>query len=287
MLTPRSHFIDRNGIRLHLVEWGSERDRPLLLVHGGSAHAHWWAFVVPALAATHRVLAIDLRGHGDSAWADPPNYAIETHADDIAAVAAALDLTDLTVIGHSLGGLATLASVRALAPRLSGVVLVDTMGRLGAKSLRYLNALSHWPHPVYKSLEDGVRRFRLLSSANATPAPIRDYVARHALRASADGTWTLKFDRRALAIGQPIDLTERLREIDVPTLIVRGALSTHVSSRTLSELQATLRIGVTAEIAGAHHHVMLDAPDDLARALLEFLATETTGHRAHQPIPSG
>lgn len=271
MLIPRSHFIQVNGLRLHFLEWGTHTERPVLLLHGGSAHAHWWTFVVPALADRHRVLAVDLRGHGDSAWADPPDYSIATHAADIVALAAALDLEQLCLVGHSLGGLVAIASADGLASRLAALAVIDTAGRLGARSLRYLNALSHWPHPTYTSRAEGVRRFRLLPSAHAAGTAVREHVAAHALRATGDGTWTLKFDRRALALGQPIDLIPQLKAIDVPTLIVRGALSPHISPGMLGELHALLHRGSIVEIADAHHHVMLDAPEELGRVLADFL----------------
>lgn len=283
MLAPRSHFIHVNGTRLHVLEWGTQTARPVLFVHGGSAHAHWWAFVVPPLAARQRVLALDLRGHGESAWADPPDYAITTHAADVAGVAAALGLDDLTVVGHSLGGLVTIASAAALAPRLRAIALIDTTGRIGARGLRYLRALSHWPHPVYASPAEGVRRFRLLPSASAASRPVRDHVASHALRRMADGRWTLKFDRQALALAQPVDLLAQLRDVHVPTLIVRGALSAHLSATTLAEMAAPLRRGTAVEIEGAHHHVMLDAPDALARALVDFLDGEADGRGHGEP----
>lgn len=273
MLSPRSHFIRANGIRLHVLEWGTQTERPVLLLHGGSAHAHWWTFVAPALVHHHRVLAVDLRGHGDSEWAEPPDYAIATHAADIVALAAALDLDQLRLVGHSLGGLVAIASAAALASRLAALVIVDTAGRLGARSMRYLNALSHWPHPTYASRAEGVRRFRLLPSVHAAATAVREHVAAHALRDTGDGTWTLKFDRRALALGQAIDLIAQLKAVEVPTLIVRGALSPHVSPNMLNELHAMLRRGSVAEIAEAHHHVMLDAPDELGRVLADFLLT--------------
>jgi pimeloyl-ACP methyl ester carboxylesterase len=94
----------------------------------------------------------------------------------------------------------------------------------------------------------------------------------HALRPTNDGAWTLKFDRRALALGEPIDLAARLGDLRVPTLVVRGALSAHVAPAVLAELRAALQYGSTAEIEGAHHHVMLDAPEALAHALAEFFA---------------
>jgi pimeloyl-ACP methyl ester carboxylesterase len=277
MLAARSHFVSSNGIRLHVLEWGERTQRPVLLIHGSCAHAQWWAFSAAALAERHRVLAVDLRGHGDSAWIDPPDYSIEAHARDLTGLAAALDLTDLRVVGHSLGGLVAIASAAALAPRLSGLAIIDTAGRLSARSLRYLTTLSRWPSPVYASQREGIRRFRLLPSATNASQAVRDHVATHALRPTPAGTWSLKFDRRALALGQPIDLIPRLRDVDVPTLVVRGSLSPHVTPGALAALRAELRRGSTAEIEGAHHHVMLDAPRALADVLLEFFDDASAG----------
>jgi pimeloyl-ACP methyl ester carboxylesterase len=282
MLAAQSHFVHVNGIRLHVLEWGVRTQRPVVLVHGGCAHAHWWTFIVPALAQAHRVLAVDLRGHGDSEWAEPPDYSIEMHAADIAGLLQAFDLSNVHLVGHSLGGLITIASAAAVAPRLRALVLIDTTGIINARSLRYLTQLSHWPHPVYRSQQEGLRRFRLLPSANGATPSVRDQMATHALRSTPDGTWTLKFDRRALALPGPVDLRAQLREIRVPTLVVRGALSPHVTPQAFADLRAALRHGSSAEIDGAYHHVMLDAPDELARVLVDFFAA-TSDERHQRP----
>src|SRR5689334_17237183 len=67
---PRDVFLTANGLRLHLLEWGEAGQRPpILLLHGFQEHAHAWDWLAPLLvAAGHHVLALDLRGHGDSEW---------------------------------------------------------------------------------------------------------------------------------------------------------------------------------------------------------------------------
>ena len=81
-----SHFVEANGVKLHYLDYGTAGRRPMLCVHGGAAHAHWFDFVAPGLSRDHHVLAHDLRGHGDSAWADPHTYSFKTHAEDINAL---------------------------------------------------------------------------------------------------------------------------------------------------------------------------------------------------------
>ena len=114
-----SHTIEVNGTRLHYQEYGTAGHRPMLCVHGGQAHSHWFDFVAPGFTPDHHVYAHDLRGHGDSAWADPSTYMFETHAADINAFLEKLDLKDVVLIGHSMGGMISLMYAAAYPGRIS------------------------------------------------------------------------------------------------------------------------------------------------------------------------
>ena len=61
----QDHFVTVNGLRLHYLDWGTEGKPPFIMLHGGSAYAHWWDLVAPAFADDFHVLALDQRGHGD------------------------------------------------------------------------------------------------------------------------------------------------------------------------------------------------------------------------------
>src|SRR6202050_1049754 len=70
----KSHRFTANGLALNCLDYGGEGKCPLLFLHGGSAHAHWWDFVAPAFAGDFHALALDQRGHGESDWADELAY---------------------------------------------------------------------------------------------------------------------------------------------------------------------------------------------------------------------
>ena len=269
---PRDGFVEVNGVRLHYVDWGAAEQRPILFLHGGSAHARWWDFVVPALADRHRCVALDLRGHGDSAWPETLDYRLETHAADVAAVFDALDLRDAVVVGHSFGGFVAMLFAPRGGPRLSALVVVDSRARISERSARYLEALRKLPHPRYASLEEALQRFRLLPAAHRARPDVLAHVIRHGLTQTADGTWTLKFDRRAMAGTPAQDLSPHLAAVRCPILAVRGELSEIVSPAGLLEFGAANPRIATAELAGAHHHVMLDQPAALAEVISNFLA---------------
>ena len=92
-----------HGLSLNLVEW-SRDGVPILLLHGYSNEAHIWDDFVPVVSSHYRVLALDLRGHGESDWHPEGAYRYEDHVEDVEAVVEALGIDRIVVVGHSLGG---------------------------------------------------------------------------------------------------------------------------------------------------------------------------------------
>ena len=95
------NYADVNGINLYYETHGS--GRPLILLHGGLGSGEMFGPIIPALAANHQVIAVDLQGHGRTADIDRP---IDTRlmADDIAVLIDHLGLDKPDVVGYSLGG---------------------------------------------------------------------------------------------------------------------------------------------------------------------------------------
>jgi pimeloyl-ACP methyl ester carboxylesterase len=107
----RSRDFDSCGFRLRLHEWGDPQGEPLVLCHGMWDHARGFDLFAPLLAERYRVIAIDARGHGDSAWCD--SYLWDQDVSDIARVVRSLG-PRVRLLGHSKGGgQATMAAVIA------------------------------------------------------------------------------------------------------------------------------------------------------------------------------
>ena len=77
IIGPASSYYVSQRLRLHFVDWGNEDKPPLLLVHGGRDHARSWDWVARELRDDYHVIAPDLRGHGDSAWAIGGHYTVQ------------------------------------------------------------------------------------------------------------------------------------------------------------------------------------------------------------------
>ena len=115
-VTAQTQFADRfvtvNGLRIHYVEWGpstplaanATEKPPLILVHGLDRVAHTFDHVVPHFTSRYRVIAVDMRGHGDSEWDPQAQYVVDDHVSDLEGLVAQLGLRNITLWGNSTGG---------------------------------------------------------------------------------------------------------------------------------------------------------------------------------------
>src|SRR5690606_20644029 len=123
---PEVHRLEVEDARISYLAWGTPGRPVLVLVHGGAAHARWWAHLGPLLAEDHRVLAPDLSGHGDSDHRD--GYRADQWAREVMAVADAerADGRAPVVIGHSMGGFVTIVAAAEHGCDLAGAVVLDS-----------------------------------------------------------------------------------------------------------------------------------------------------------------
>lgn len=274
MVEPRDASLSVGALRLHYLDWGNNGRPPMLLLHGGLAHAHWWDFLAPLLTDRYRVLALDLRGHGDSDWDEAANYGVDAHAFDVSRFIRDLRLDGLTLVGHSFGGQVAIKVAAANEGQVAALIVIDGTTRIGARAARFMESLRKLPQPVYRSFEEAVQRFRLLPVDHQTSPEILGHMARHAVRRQEQGTWTFKFDRRAMVNTQPSDLTSELRALRCPLLVVRGAESRLIPASILDDFVEAAPHAECRAVLGAHHHVMLDRPRALATVMREFLLRE-------------
>lgn len=271
-MTPADGWIEVAGLRLHYLDWGAASQPPVLFLHGGSAHAHWWDFVLPHLAPRFHCVALDLRGHGESARAADDDYGLPAHASDVAAVVEGLGLRRGAVVGHSFGGWVAMVYAGAAGDDLAALAVLDSRPHVGVRSARMLEALRKLPPTRYPTREEAIRRFRLLPAATTANPAVVAHVAAHGIVADDEGRYLPRFDRRALAGAGPQDLTPHLRAARCPILAVRAAQSEIVDAASLQAYREAVPDAEIAEIPDAHHHLMLDQPAAVADVLDRFLS---------------
>jgi pimeloyl-ACP methyl ester carboxylesterase len=265
-----------HGQRFHYTEWGAATAPPLLLLHGVTGHARTWDEEAAALASRYRVLALDLRGHGDSDPSPNADYTVATMAADVAAFADSLGLARVSIVGLSMGGRVAIAFAGQAHGRVDRLVVVDIGPDISEAGLVRVGTLMARSPELFPSLEHALA-FHRLTNPLYTEAMLRHRV-QHGTR-PVEGGLTWKYDRglrdavRSGTWHDPIDLWPLWRGITCPILLVRGAdsdvLSTEIARRMLEENPNTR----LAEVSGAGHTVPGDQPAAFRRLLDDFLTT--------------
>ncbi|HTW86638.1 MAG TPA: alpha/beta hydrolase [Candidatus Binataceae bacterium] len=270
MSGAQSRFFGENP-RLHYLEWNPDRPHTLILMHGNTANAWWWEPMVAALGAEFRILALDLRGHGESDWVRPPAYHPEDYARDLAALLDAHVAPAPFVVGHSMGGLCALAFAECFPGRARGLVIVDAaLSSSGARD-RFLKRLRSLPVVNYPDLATAKGRFRLMPSEGEIPPAILESIAEKSLTPARDGRWTLRFDRESFFGGDGLDVLATIARLSVPTLLVRGERSRIMTAEASAHALESNPMVELRSIPGAHHHVLLEQPKPLAREIAAFV----------------
>ena len=279
-----------DGIDLHASRVERRRVCRCFLLHGFGNEAHIWDDFAPSVAPYYRTLALDHRGHGDSAWDPAADYNYEVLADDVEAVTAALDIDRFVLIGHSLGGRTATFFAGRHPERLAGLVLVDIGPEIDARgSMRIRDETVENMDPEFNAIGDYARMLSLNYPAATAEAIQR--MAKYSSKQREDGKLVLKQDPKWRGVMQPDGADpaeqeaaeeaaiqqqwEALRKVPCPTLIVRGAasdiLSPDVADRMVDD---ELQNGKLAVIAQAGHSVMTDNPDGFREAVCDFVLAE-------------
>jgi esterase len=254
------------------LRWGTG-PVDLVFLHGGGQNAHTWDTVLLALLAEHPIsaLAVDLPGHGHSAWRADRDYSPQTNAQTLAPVLDREAPEPIAVIGMSLGGLTTLAlDSRGYTGR--NRVLVDVTPETGKRAAELTRAqrgatdLIAGPHR-YATFEE-----MLDAVAAASPTRSRESLRRgilHNARATDDG-WEWRYDtfEHPMNFGSLWDVAAAS---DVPTLLVRGANSYHTTASDTDEYCRRRPGTAVTVVPDSGHSVQGDQPIQLATLIAQRL----------------
>jgi pimeloyl-ACP methyl ester carboxylesterase len=274
MKVPHSHLLEGSP-RLHYLEWNPDAARTLVLLHGNSANAWWWDPVAQVTSPDYRLLALDQRGHGDSEWARPAAYSPLDYARDLERFVEHVSARreKPVVVGHSMGGLSVLAYARRSPESSRGVMAIDVALTSSRGRDRYLSRLKALPLVTYPDLDTAKARFRLMPSEGGIATEILHEIAEKSLARTDDGRWTLKFDRESFLGGDGLAVLDTIREIRTPTMLVRAERSKIMTVEGVEAARIANPEVRVVTIPDAHHHVLLEKPDAVARVIEEFAAS--------------
>ncbi len=251
------------------LRWGHDGDAPeVVLVHGGAQNAHTWDTV--ALALHRPLVAIDLPGHGRSAWRDDHDYRPAAIAPAVAAAVEALAPDAAVVVGMSLGGL-TSTAVAGLRPDLvRRLVLVDVTPGVNREKAADIIAFVSGPE-TFASFDEILERTVQFNPTRSESSLRRGIL--HNAHETDDGSWTWRYDRMRESPIEGDDAADELARLwDVlgdqaatgPLLLARGATSPVVDDADAAELVRRRPDAEVVSVDRAGHSIQGDRPMALA-----------------------
>jgi pimeloyl-ACP methyl ester carboxylesterase len=274
------HIDSPTGVTIAADHW-TGTGTPVVLAHGGGQTRYSWGGTAEALARSgHRVVSMDLRGHGDSSWAPDGNYTMEAFRDDALAVADWID-EPVAWVGASLGGMTGLHAVDLRPEAFDALVLVDiTPHPAKAGVNRILEFMAANAEEGFGSLEDAADAIAVYQPHRPRPKDLSGLAKN--LRLGDDGRWRWHWDPGFLDIrtgggsehardAHHDALSSMAGRLTLPTLLIRGRLSDLVTDEQVAEFLALVPHAGYVDVAGAGHMIAGDRNDIFTEAVTDFL----------------
>jgi pimeloyl-ACP methyl ester carboxylesterase len=268
-----SSLLPLDGENIHVSQDGPCEAPALVLIHGLAASTRWWDALVPLLARTHRVIRIDLLGHGKSAKPTGSGYGIPEQGKRFGAALDRLGVKCAIVVGHSTGGSVATALAEQRRDKVKALALINSCPSLDADtSPGLISRLLPVPaigHLLWRLLTGPLTRKALANGfarGFEIPAQLVEDVrgmTYHAFTATSRG---------ALEYLEQRSLPDRLAVLGTPLLVVFGAEDQRCRSSSAAEYRVVP--GARVELLnGAGHSPMVEDPPRTAALLQVFTAS--------------
>jgi 3-oxoadipate enol-lactonase len=235
----------------------------LVFIHGWAASHRFWKHQIPFFAQKYEIIAYDLRGHGDSTKPEK-GYRVDNHVQDLETLLADHQISNPVLVGHSLGGMIALQYTLEKPRNPRALVLVGTSPKPVASRKRSIQF--SFLRLLIRLSRKRAARFteKELFAPYVDPDLVR-WVNTESLRTP---TYVIL---QILQDVKRFDVTARLPEIQIPTLILAGEFDTAVEPRTVDQMEKLLPNTRTRVISGAGHNCMLEQYLAFNRTLESFL----------------
>ena len=266
---PSDRFASVDGMRLHYLEWGAADRQPLILLHGIARVAHNFDHIAPHFMERYRVIAIDMRGHGDSAWDAGGAYMVEDYVADIEALIVELKLQNIVLWGNSTGGRVAQMIAGRHPERVAAVISEDVGPERPAaisnrRAARMAREAAGW-----------ATREELLAEVKKdyplTDEPLLRNFVEHGAKARDDGRIIYKRDPKILDGFVPTELWATISRIRAPILYLLGGASDIVPPDTQRQLAQTLPRVQIVTMPGLGHYPSDEKPDEAMAIVKKFL----------------
>ncbi len=272
---PSRLFHGANGVQLAADEWGDPTRPLVLLQHGGGQTRHAWKGAGEALGqAGYHTFALDARGHGDSTWAADGDYSQDIMVADLCRILEQLEGRRPVLVGASMGGGVSLVAAGEGHIDAAALVLVDTAPHLEAEGTQKIQAFMGQKPEGFESLEEVADTIASYQPHRKRPRDLSGLAKN--VRLGTDGRFHWHWDPRFRSRHREMDkrearLQDSARNLQLPTLLVRGGLSDVLSEAGAHSFLELCPHSEYVNVTDAGHMVAGDRNDIFANAVIGFL----------------
>lgn len=263
------------GVRIAGDAWGDPAGPLVLLQHGGGQTRHAWKGAGRTLgAAGYYAVAFDARGHGDSDWSPDGDYGQDLMVKDLVRVLAAIGRPRAVMVGASMGGGTSLVAVGEDHVDATALVMVDIAHRIEPKGVERIQAFMHQRPEGFDSLEQVAEAIATYQPHRKPPKNLAGLAKN--VRLAENGKYRWHWDPRFRPTRHDMEkrrqrLAACVRNLTLPTLLVRGGLSDVLSEEGAAEFCALCPHAEYVNVTSAGHMVAGDRNDIFGNAVLKFL----------------
>jgi len=230
----------------------------LIFVHGWSCDARYWRNQLSPFSQKHKVVLVDLAGHGHSG-ATRESYSMRAFGEDIQVVTELIESQNVILIGHSMGGAVIAEAARLMPQRVKGLIGIDTLTNIEYPMSR--EELDMMLAPLQKNFQSGTRQFVQEMLSPSTNAQLREWIL--ADMSAAPPSVALSAMERYMSQYISGHAAKIFEEIRIPIMTVNGdmwPIDYEANRRHMFSFEAII-------IKGADHFLMMNRPDEFNRAL--------------------
>ena len=239
--------------------------KPMVILHGLFGFSDNWHTHAKKLSEYYRVILVDLRNHGHSPWSEEFSY--QLMVDDLKELFSKLDLSDVILLGHSMGGKVAMHFAQQYPDFLEKIIVVD----MGIKEypLHHQHILKAFDSIDLGSISARSEAEKILSSFISSNGVVQFLLKNLYWKDKGKLAWRVNFKVLSDSMDEILS-TLPYKEVLLPTLFIRGALSDYILDTDFEEIENYFPDSQFVTIHNAGHWVHAEAPDEFTDTVLGF-----------------
>lgn len=261
-------YLTSQGFRIHYLEWGN-RGEMIVTLHSMMMDAPSFNIFSKSMSKNHRILALDLLGHGESSK-PTQMVSLEQQVETVRGVVQKKSFSKFTLIGHSIGGYLGMVYAAMYPEEVSRLVLVDIAPREAPLQRTGMTA-----PPKFFNTGEEVSAYFKERYAGFTPEALENRL-KYAIQIAPDGKIRFKTDMDTIVMVRSsyradLDLWSYVKKIKAPVLVMKGGESASVSPRVVEKMKTLIKDLSMIEFAGTGHMIPQERPEEFEEAIRNFI----------------